>query len=48
MGISATTGGSGYYLAASDGGVFSYNAPFLGSMGGQRLNAPTVGMAVPG
>jgi hypothetical protein len=30
---------------ASDGGIFSFNAPFLGSMGGTRLNKPIVGMA---
>ena len=48
MGISATTAGSGYYLVASDGGVFSYNAPFFGSMGGTHLNAPMVGMTVAG
>ncbi len=35
----------GYRLAASDGGVFSFCEPFLGSMGGQHLNAPMVGMA---
>ena len=29
-----------------DGGIFAYgDAPFLGSMGGQRLNAPMVGIA---
>ena len=37
---------SGYQLVASDGGLFAFNAPFYGSMGGQRLNAPIVGMAV--
>jgi hypothetical protein len=32
---------------ASDGGIFSFgNASFYGSMGGIRLNAPVVGMAV--
>ncbi len=37
----------GYYLVASDGGIFSFGgAPFLGSMGGQHLNKPMVGMAV--
>ncbi|MGH9207922.1 MAG: hypothetical protein ACRD1G_15430 [Acidimicrobiales bacterium] len=39
----------GYWLAADDGGVFSYgDAPFLGSMGGIPLNQPVVGMATPG
>ncbi len=37
--------GQGYRLVATDGGIFSFRAPFLGSMGGQRLNAPVVGMA---
>src|SRR6202044_1897902 len=48
----APIGRTGYRLAASDGGVFSYGAaaprlgaPFTGSMGGQHLNAPIVGMA---
>ncbi len=38
----------GYRFVAADGGIFSYGsgAPFLGSMGGQHLNAPIVGMAV--
>jgi len=36
----------GYYMAARDGGVFSYcNAPFFGSMGGQPIAAPVVGMS---
>ena len=35
----------GYRFVASDGGIFSFNAPFYGSMGGKRLNAPIVGMA---
>ena len=37
--------GPGYRMAASDGGIFSFCEPFLGSMGGTRLNAPVVGMA---
>jgi hypothetical protein len=37
----------GYWEVASDGGIFSFgNATFYGSMGGTRLNAPVVGMAV--
>jgi hypothetical protein len=35
---------SGYWLVASDGGVFAFDAPFRGSMGGTRLNAPVTGM----
>jgi hypothetical protein len=37
---------TGYQEVASDGGLFSFNAPFYGSMGGKPLNAPIVGMAV--
>jgi subtilisin family serine protease len=38
--------GKGYWLAASDGGIFSYGtATFLGSTGGTALNKPIVGMA---
>jgi hypothetical protein len=37
---------NGYQEVASDGGLFSFNAPYYGSMGGQPLNAPVVGMAV--
>jgi hypothetical protein len=47
VGIAATPDGSGYWLVASDGGVFSYgDAHFYGSAGAIRLNAPIVGMAV--
>ena len=35
----------GYWLVAADGGVFSYDAPYYGSMGGTPLNQPIVGMA---
>ncbi|HMD46694.1 MAG TPA: protease pro-enzyme activation domain-containing protein [Acidimicrobiales bacterium] len=42
--------GLGYWLGASDGGVFAFgNATYLGSMGGRHLNAPVLGLAaVPG
>ena len=43
--MNATVTGDGYWLLGADGGVFSYNAPFFGSMGGSRLNAPVVGLA---
>jgi hypothetical protein len=37
---------SSYWLAASDGGIFSFgNAQFYGSTGGLVLNRPVVGMA---
>jgi len=36
---------SGYYEAASDGGIFAYNVPFLGSEGGKTLVAPVVSSA---
>jgi hypothetical protein len=29
---------------ASDGGIFTFNAPFYGSTGGVKLNQPIVGM----
>jgi hypothetical protein len=29
---------------ASDGGIFAFQAPFKGSMGGTRLNKPVTGM----
>ena len=36
----------GYWMVASDGGLFSFGAAgFFGSMGGQPLNKPIVGMA---
>ena len=38
--------GNGYWLVASDGGIFSYgDAAFHGSTGSIRLNQPMVGMA---
>jgi ribosomal protein L24E len=36
--------GAGYWLVASDGGIFAFDAPFRGSMGGQPLNKPVKGM----
>ena len=39
-------GGNGYWLAASDGGIFNHgDAGFFGSAGGSPLNKPVVGMA---
>ena len=35
--------GLGYWLVASDGGVFSFGAPFFGATGDKKLNRPIVG-----
>ena len=46
VGMAATPDGRGYWLAGSDGGIFSFgNAAFYGSVGSLRLNAPIVAMA---
>jgi hypothetical protein len=36
--------GKGYWLVASDGGIFAFDAPFRGSLGAITLNKPVVGM----
>jgi hypothetical protein len=42
----ATPSGRGYWMVASDGGIFSFgDATFYGSMGGKPLNQPIVSMA---
>ena len=47
LNICRTPSGHGYYIVAADGGVFCYgDAKFFGSMGGVKLNAPVVDMAV--
>jgi hypothetical protein len=44
--MASTSTGHGYWLAARDGGIFSFgDAPFHGSVGDARLSAPIVGMA---
>jgi len=44
VGIAVDRQTGGYWLVASDGGVFSFNATFYGSMGGKPLNQPIVAM----
>ena len=45
--LASFTPAQGYWTDASDGGIFTYgNATFHGSMGGQHLNQPVVGMAL--
>ena len=47
--MAPTPDGTGYWLVASDGGIFAFgDAAFHGSMGGHHLNAPVVGMAADG
>ena len=44
--MSPTPDGAGYWLVASDGGIFSFgDANFFGSTGSLRLDKPIVGMA---
>ena len=46
VGMASTHDGQGYWIVASDGGIFNYgNATFLGSAGALPLNKPIVGMA---
>ena len=38
--------GTGYWLVATDGGIFAFGgAPFVGSMGGTPLARPIAGIA---
>ncbi len=46
VGMAATPDGGGYWLVASDGGIFTFgDASFDGSTGAIHLNQPIVGMA---
>ncbi len=46
VGIAVTPDNEGYWLVASDGGVFAFgDATYYGGMGGKHLNQPIVGMA---
>ena len=38
-------GTQGYWMVARDGGIFNFNVPYYGSMGGAPLNQPIVGVA---
>jgi len=47
VGMTPTSDGNGYWLVASDGGIFTYgDANFYGSAGSIQLNQPIVGMSV--
>jgi hypothetical protein len=43
--ITGSAPATGYDEVASDGGIFSFDAPFYGSEGGKPLDKPIVGMA---
>jgi hypothetical protein len=44
VGMAPSPTNRGYWLVASDGGIFAFgDAPFVGSAGGQALSAPVVG-----
>ncbi len=46
VGMATTPSDGGYWMVATDGGIFSYgDANFYGSTGGFHLNKPIVGMA---
>ena len=45
--MSHTPGGHGYWMVATDGGIFAFgDASFRGSAGALPLQAPITGMAV--
>jgi hypothetical protein len=45
VGMAATRSGGGYWLVASDGGIFSFgDAQFYGSTGAFALDQPIVGI----
>jgi hypothetical protein len=44
--MATTANGLGYWEVASDGGIFSFNAPFYGALAGWPLAQPVTGMTV--
>jgi len=44
VGITPDPVTGGYWLVGSDGGIFSFGAPFFGSTGAIHLNQPVVAM----
>jgi hypothetical protein len=47
VGMTVAPGGQGYWMVAADGGVFNFgSAPFLNSLGSQRIPAPIVAMVM--
>ncbi len=47
VGMTVAPGGQGYWMVAADGGVFNFgSAPFLNSLGSQKIPAPIVAMVM--
>jgi hypothetical protein len=45
VGIASTPTGKGYWLVASDGGIFTFgDAGFYGSLGGTAQSPPIIGL----
>jgi len=42
--MATTANGQGYWLVASDGGIFAFNAPFYGGLSGWPLAQPVTGI----
>ena len=47
VGVADDAATGGYWLAATNGGVFSFGAPFYGSAGALSLTSPVIGVAAP-
>jgi len=45
VGMTADPAGRGYRMVAADGGIFSFGAPFYGSLGSIHLGADIATMA---
>jgi hypothetical protein len=45
VGMARNPKADGYWLVASDGGIFAFNAPFFGSTGSLTLAKPIVTIA---
>ena len=46
LGLALSPSGGGYWMVASDGGIFAFgDATFFGSTGATKLVQPVVGMA---
>jgi hypothetical protein len=43
--MTADPAGRGYRMVAADGGIFSFGAPFYGSLGANPPSAPIISMA---